>query len=159
MNIRRALFYLLLIFSLTTANIAHAVLPSEMLDDPVLEERAREISKNLRCLVCQNQDIDESDAPLAADLRILVRERLLAGDSNAEVLDYIVARYGEYVLLNPRIGPHTIFLWISMPLFFLIGAIFLFFFAKKQKKLRSSNKIELTAEERAILERLKKDSE
>ncbi len=159
MNIRRVLLYLLLIFTLAAPNTIYAVLPSEMLDDPVLEERAREISKNLRCLVCQNQNIDESDAPLAADLRILVRERLVAGDSNEEVLDYIVARYGEFVLLNPRIGLHTILLWISMPLFFISGAVFLFFLAKKQKKLKASNEIILTEEEQAILERLKKDSD
>ncbi|WP_297002330.1 cytochrome c-type biogenesis protein, partial [Thalassospira sp. UBA848] len=80
---------------------ALAVNPDEMLSNPVLEERAREISKELRCLVCQNQSIDDSDAELARDLRVLVRERLVAGDDNQEVIDYIVARYGDYVLLNP----------------------------------------------------------
>lgn len=88
-----------------------AVMPNETLDDPKLETRAREISKDIRCLVCQNQSIDDSNADLARDLRIIVRERLIAGDSNQAVKDYLVARYGEYVLLTPPVTFNTIFLW------------------------------------------------
>jgi cytochrome c-type biogenesis protein CcmH/NrfF len=95
---------------------ALAVSPDEVLGDPALEQRARDISAGLRCLVCQNQSIDDSDADLARDLRILVRERLVAGDSNAEVEQYLVDRYGEYVLLNPRLNNHTLILccWHSV---------------------------------------------
>lgn len=90
-----------------------AVQPDEVLDDAGLEARARAISADIRCLVCQNQSIDDSDAPLARDLRILVRERLTAGDSDAEVFDFLVDRYGEFVLLQPRFGLHTLVLWIG----------------------------------------------
>ncbi|MFW6077539.1 MAG: cytochrome c-type biogenesis protein [Hyphomicrobiales bacterium] len=90
-----------------------AVQPDEVLDDPALEARARDISADIRCLVCQNQSIDDSDAPLARDLRLLVRERLVAGDSDAEVVDYLVSRYGEFVLLQPRFGFHTLVLWLG----------------------------------------------
>ncbi len=100
----------------------HAVQPDEILSDPKLESRAREISGGLRCLVCQNQSIDDSDAPLARDLRILVRERLQTGESNEAVRDYIVARYGEFVLLKPPFGIHTLLLWLA-PLFVLSIAV------------------------------------
>ena len=90
-----------------------AVQPDEVLGDAALESRARAISAELRCLVCQNQSIDDSDAPLARDLRLLVRERLVAGDSDNEVVDYLVDRYGEFVLLQPRLGAHTVVLWIG----------------------------------------------
>ena len=92
---------------------ALAVLPDEMLDDPALEARAREISRDLRCLVCQNQSIDDSNASLARDLRLLVRERLKAGDGDAEVVDYIVRRYGDYVLLKPPFKASTYVLWLG----------------------------------------------
>src|SRR5262245_25674513 len=92
---------------------AHAVRPDEQLADPALEARARAISSELRCLVCQNQSIDDSDAPLARDLRLLVRERLTAGDSDGEVQDFIVARYGEFVLLRPPLEPATLILWLT----------------------------------------------
>ncbi|MGH7063457.1 MAG: cytochrome c-type biogenesis protein [Stellaceae bacterium] len=101
--------------------IAQAVEPSERLADPVLEARARTISGELRCLVCQNQSIDESSADLAHDLRVLVRQRLAAGDSNRKVLDYIVARYGTFVLLDPPFEPATWLLWLGPPLL-LLGA-------------------------------------
>jgi cytochrome c-type biogenesis protein CcmH len=100
-----------------------AVQPNEVLADPALEARARTISSELRCLVCQNQSIDDSDAPLAADLRKLVRERLTAKDSDAQVLDYIVSRYGEFVLLNPRLEPQTILLWATPLIVLLAGAL------------------------------------
>lgn len=121
---KRLLTLFALIFCLVTP--ALAVSPDEMLDNPVLEQRARDISAGLRCLVCQNQSIDDSDADLARDLRILVRERLVAGDSNAEVEQYLVDRYGEYVLLNPRLNNHTLILWIAAPVLLVLGLLGLF---------------------------------
>ena len=106
---------LLLSACLLLASPALAVEPDEILDDPVLEERARELSKNLRCLVCRNESIDESSAELARDLRLLVRERLVEGDTNDEAIDFIVARFGEYVLLTPRATGSTLILWIAGP--------------------------------------------
>lgn len=100
---------------------AYAVQPDEILDDPVLEERAREISKDLRCLVCRNESIDDSNADLARDLRLLVRERLLEGDSNQEVVDYIVDRFGEYVLLKPLTGGANWLLWGAGPLMMILA--------------------------------------
>ena len=106
---RRAALTLIALFGLVCAAAAYE--PGEALDDPALEARARAISKELRCLVCQNESIDDSAAPLARDLRLLVRERLLAGDTDAQVLDHIVARYGEFVLLRPPVRPETWLLW------------------------------------------------
>ncbi len=101
-----------------------AVTPDEVLSDPVLEARARALSAQLRCLVCQNQSIDDSDAPLAKDLRVLVRKRLVAKDTDGAVMDYIVARYGDFVLLKPPVRSSTMLLWLT-PLLVLIGAIWL----------------------------------
>ena len=112
---------LAILFWLCFAGIAAAVQPDEVLDDPALEERARELSKGLRCLVCRNESIDESNAELARDLRLLVRERLLEGDSDDEVIDFVVARYGEYVLLNPRASGSNLILWIAGPALLLGG--------------------------------------
>ncbi|MBO6949098.1 MAG: cytochrome c-type biogenesis protein CcmH [Rhodospirillales bacterium] len=108
---------------------ALAVQPDEILDDPKLEARAREVGKELRCLVCQNQSIDDSDADLARDLRVLVRERIVAGDSNQEVIDYVVSRYGDFVLLNPPFKLKTYALWFGPGILILfgIGTVFLFF--------------------------------
>lgn len=106
---------------LAFAGVAAAVQPDEMLDDPALEARARELSKGLRCLVCRNESIDESNAELARDLRLLVRERILEGDSDDEVIDFVVARYGEYVLLNPRASGSTLILWYAAPALLLGG--------------------------------------
>ena len=106
---------------LVIAGAAWAVEPDEVLDDPVLEQRARELSKGLRCLVCRNESIDESSADLARDLRVLVRERLVAGDSDDEVLDFLVERYGEYVLLSPRATGSSLILYIAGPAM-LVGA-------------------------------------
>src|SRR5262245_30432432 len=103
---------------------AQAVQPDEILADPALEGRARVLSRELRCMVCQNQSIDDSDAPLARDLRILVRERLKAGDNDTQVIDFLVARYGEFVLLKPRFAAHTLLLWVA-PVALLIGGIVL----------------------------------
>ena len=105
---------------------AHAVQPDEVLPDATLEARARALSKELRCMVCQNQSIDDSDAPLARDLRILVRERLKAGDSDPQVIDFLVARYGEFVLLRPRLHWHTALLWLGPPATLLGGALVAF---------------------------------
>jgi cytochrome c-type biogenesis protein CcmH len=117
---------LILIAALANCSSALAVQPDEVLKDPALEARARGLSRELRCMVCQNQSIDDSDAPLARDLRLLVRERLSAGDSDGKVLDFLVARYGEFVLLKPRFAWHNALLW-SAPLRVLIigfGAMF-----------------------------------
>ncbi|ODA66823.1 Cytochrome c-type biogenesis protein CcmH precursor [Methyloligella halotolerans] len=102
---------------------ALAVQPDEVLSDPALEQRARDISANLRCLVCQNQSIDDSNAPLAKDLRVLVREQLKAGKSDEEIMDYVVARYGEFVLLTPVWAPHTLLLWLATPILLIVGLI------------------------------------
>ena len=113
--------------------IAWAVQPDEVLPDPALEGRAREISKDLRCLVCQNQSIHDSDATLARDLRILVRERLEAGDSDRQVIDYIVDRYGEFVLLKPRFEAKTIVLWATPVVLVLIGGLAVFLSARRRR--------------------------
>jgi cytochrome c-type biogenesis protein CcmH len=105
---------------------APAVQPDEVLHDPALEARARHLSRELRCMVCQNQSIDDSDAPLARDLRILVRDRLKAGDNDGQVIDFLVARYGEFVLLKPRFEWHTAILWLAPPAVLLVGAVALF---------------------------------
>lgn len=114
----------LLVILLATGGVpaSLAVVPGEMLDDPALEQRAREISRELRCVVCQNQTIDDSDAPLAKDLRLLVRERLSSGDTDQEVIDYVVDRYGNFVLLRPPLQTSTLLLWTA-PLICLFVAV------------------------------------
>ncbi len=112
---------LFLILSLMLATPVAAVQPDEILADPVMEERARDISAGLRCLVCRNESIDESNAELARDLRLLVRERLVAGDTNDEVVDFVVDRYGEYVLLRPTLTGANLVLWIAGPVMLLIA--------------------------------------
>jgi cytochrome c-type biogenesis protein CcmH len=136
-----------------------AVEPDEILKDPALEARARDISTELRCLVCQNQSIDDSNAPLARDLRVLVRERLTKGESNAQVIDFIVARYGEFVLLKPRFAPHTLILWFATPLLLLIG-IFVMFRSYKRRSgdVRSRNAKRLSAKEKRELKKLMKET-
>ena len=114
--------------------VSFGVEPGEVLDDPLLEKRARDISKGLRCLVCQNESIDDSNARLAKDLRILVRERLVAGDSDDEVLNFIVDRYGEFALLKPRSDGFNLILWLSGPLMLLIASIISFKFIKSNHK-------------------------
>lgn len=110
-----------LLMLMTAAMPAFAVQPDEVLKDPVLEARARALSRDLRCMVCQNQSIDDSDAPLARDLRILVRERLTAGDSDKQVIDFLVARYGDFVLLKPPLTMQTVLLWFTPVLVLLIA--------------------------------------
>jgi cytochrome c-type biogenesis protein CcmH len=116
-------FVLALFTALLLGAPAFAVQPDEVLKDPALEKRAREISTGLRCLVCQNQSIDDSDAQLAKDLRLLVRERLVAGDTDQEVESFLVQRYGEFVLLKPTFGAHTLLLWLTPALVLVLGGI------------------------------------
>ena len=125
--------------------------PDEILPDPALEQRARDISGGLRCLVCQNQSIDDSEADLAKDLRLLVRERLVAGDSDDAVRQFVVDRYGEYVLLNPRLGGHTLLLWIAAPVLLVAGLGTLFVVGRRRRTVESG----LSAEEQAALDELK----
>lgn len=140
-----------LLLALCLVAPAVALSPDEILPDPVLEQRARDISAGLRCLVCQNQSIDDSDAELARDLRVLVRERLVAGDSDEAVRQYLVDRYGEYVLLNPRVNGHTLLLWIAAPLLLLISLSTLVVTARRRRVVEA----ELNAEEQAALDELK----
>ncbi|MDC0190018.1 cytochrome c-type biogenesis protein CcmH [Rhodospirillales bacterium] len=121
---------LLILFPFNT----NAVDPSEILGNATLEKRARHISKDLRCLVCQNQSIDDSDAPLARDLRLLVRERLIQGDTDNEVFDYVVSRYGDFVLLRPPVKAVTAILWLGPAIFVLIGFIGLLRYFRRQSK-------------------------
>lgn len=148
---------ILLVFAVAALPQAWAVQPDEILDDPVLEARAREISAELRCLVCQNQSIDDSNAPLARDLRVLVRQRLEAGDSNDEVLDYIVARYGDYVLLRPPFEPETWILWLG-PFALLALVLGLLGFVAVGRR-RPAVPAPLSDEERAKLDLLMRESE
>ena len=119
---------LLILFPFNTNAVDH----SEILRNPTLEKRARHISKDLRCLVCQNQSIDDSDAPLARDLRLLVRERLIQGDTDNEVFDYVVSRYGDFVLLRPPVKAVTAILWLGPAIFVLIGFIGLLRYFRRQ---------------------------
>ena len=134
---------LILLFSLAVP--ALAVQPSEVLDDPVLEQRARKLSAGLRCMVCQNQSIDDSDAELARDLRVLVRERLVAGATDEEVIDYVVSRYGEFVLLQPRVSARNAILWATPVVLLVIGGTFLF--VRGRKRVAKPAPAALTPEE------------
>ena len=113
---------------------ARAVLPDEVMSDPAQEARARDMSRELRCMVCQNQSIDDSEAPLARDLRLLVRERIAAGDSDPQVIDFLVARYGEFVLLKPRFERQTLALWLVPPLVLFGGGLALWFHVRRRAK-------------------------
>lgn len=143
----------ILSFLVLSASLAAAVEPSEMLDDPVLEQRARDISKGLRCLVCQNQSIDESEAGLARDLRILVRKRLTAGDTDQQAIDFIVYRYGDFVLLKPPFKLSTLALWLG-PLGIVGGAGFIYvnFFRRRPEDIQVVPA--LSQEEEARLEKI-----
>ncbi len=142
-----------LMLSLVASAPAYAIDPTERLADTVLEQRAREISANLRCLVCQNQSIDDSDAPLARDLRVVVRERLKAGDSNGEVVDYVVGRYGEFILLKPRFGFHTALLWIAPVLLLAAGLLIAYVSLWSNRSRNDARRAEpLTPAEREQLE-------
>ena len=123
----------LLIFS--ELQPAQAVNPTEMLGNDLLEKRARHISKDIRCVVCQNQSIDDSDAPLASDLRVLIRQRLVEGDTDQEVIGYLVSRYGDFVLLTPPVKGATLFLWFGPVVFALLGMLGLVLYFRRQKAL------------------------
>jgi cytochrome c-type biogenesis protein CcmH len=140
-----------LLFSFLLLTPAYAVQPDEILADTKLEQRARDLSMGFRCLVCQNQSIDESDAPLAKDLRILIREHLTKGDSDAEIKDFVVARYGEFVLLKPRLTARTAILWATPFLIILVGfAIIL----RRRKTSGVPAESALSAEEQKALREL-----
>ena len=143
-----------LVAALALVGGAWAVTPDERLDDPVLEARARALSAELRCMVCQNQSIDDSDAPLAHDLRVLLRERIVAGDSDKEVLDFLVARYGEFVLLTPRFSVRTALLWAAPVLLLLAGGVAAFSAMRRRKTVAGPPVATLTAEEQAALDRI-----
>lgn len=146
-------FPLLLAALLVLSTPVLAVQPNEVLKDQVLEQRARQISSGLRCLVCQNQSIDDSDAPLAKDLRVLVRERLTAGDSDKGVIDFVVARYGDFVLLRPPMNARTIALWTAPFLIVLFGSAFLW----RRRNRAAAVAVTLTAEEQRRLDDLLRD--
>ena len=140
--------HFIVIALLWAASPAFAVQPDEILADPVLEARARALSSGLRCLVCQNQSIDDSDAPLARDLRLLIRERLSEGDSDAEVLDFAVQRYGDFVLLKPRLTARSVLLWATPVAALVLAALFLF---RRRNKAASLAEQPLTEAEKAHL--------
>ncbi|MBM6592358.1 cytochrome c-type biogenesis protein [Microvirga pudoricolor] len=142
---------LALILALGLGGSALAVQPDEVLKDPALEQRARGISSGLRCLVCQNQSIDDSDAPLAKDLRVLVRERLTAGDSDSQVRDFLVQRYGEFVLLKPSFSGHNLLLWLGPFAVLVVGGIGVFV-SMRRRKVQPA--VPLDATEQSALEEL-----
>jgi cytochrome c-type biogenesis protein CcmH len=149
----------MVVFALTvfaSVPAGFAVQPGEMLADPVLEKRARAISAELRCLVCQNESIDDSDAPLAGDLRRLVRERLVAHDTDAQVIDYIVARYGEFVLLRPRFQLSTLLLWLT-PVLVFIGGLTLA--ARAAARPKAAENAALSEEEKTRLSKILSEEE
>jgi cytochrome c-type biogenesis protein CcmH len=147
-----------LVLALTLALLATpalAVRPDEMLPDPAMEARARELSQGLRCLVCRNESIDDSDADLAHDLRVLLRDRLKAGDSDQQAVNYIVARYGEFVLLKPTTSGANLILWGAGPAALLAGAVLAFVVARK--RAHAAEAAGLTSEDKARLAELLKD--
>ena len=156
MLVRRLILLLALLWPPLFSQSAWAVLPSEVLQDPALETRARDISKHLRCLVCQNQSIDDSDADLAHDLRVLVRERLTAGDSNEQVIHFITARYGDFVLLKPPFEPATWLLWFGPAAILLLGGAGIVAIRRRRAAAPPPG---LSAEERRRLADLLKDRE
>ncbi|HZY67668.1 MAG TPA: cytochrome c-type biogenesis protein [Devosia sp.] len=146
---------LALLLTLWLAVPALAVNPDEILADPVLETRARAISAQLRCLVCQNESIDDSNADLARELRLIVRERLVAGDSDAQVLQYLVDRYGEYVLLRPVFAPHTALLWAAAPVILVIGGVAIVLALRRRRAGDDLAAPALTPEEQRALDELR----
>ncbi|HID67820.1 MAG TPA: cytochrome c-type biogenesis protein CcmH [Roseibacterium sp.] len=151
--------WLALIFSLVLSLPAYGVQPDEVLDNPALEERARDISTELRCLVCRNESIDESNADLARDLRLLVRERLVAGDTDDETVAYIVARYGEYVLLRPTFNGSTIALWLAGPLLLLAGLGLSMTYIRARSTAAAPAEVALDADEQARLDVILSDDQ
>lgn len=143
--------------AISLASPALSVQPDEILDDPVLESRARDISAGLRCLVCRNESIDESNADLARDMRILVRERLVAGDSNTEAVEFIVERYGEYVLLRPTTDGANVILWIAAPVLFILALGGAGLYLRQRANAPEPEKDKLSAEDQARLKKLLED--
>jgi cytochrome c-type biogenesis protein CcmH len=153
----RKLIAISFVLMMAFAAPAYAVQPDEIMADPVKEARARDLSRELRCMVCQNQSIDDSEAPLARDLRLLVRERIAAGDSDSQVIDFLVARYGEFVLLKPRFERQTLLLWLLTPLALAGGGLVLWMHGRRRAKsatLEDRSEARLSAEEEARLQRL-----
>jgi cytochrome c-type biogenesis protein CcmH len=148
---KRIAMALLLWMTAFAAPAARAVQPDEIMPDPVQETRARGLSRELRCMVCQNQSIDDSEAPLARDLRLLVRERIAAGDSDRQVMDFLVARYGEFVLLRPRLQVHTLLLWLLPPLALVGGGLALWIYNRRRNSTAPAAANPLTPEEQARL--------
>jgi len=144
----RRLALIAVLFALLAPGAAFAVRPDEMLKDPALEARARHISEELRCMVCQNQSIDDSEAPLAHDLRVLVRQRIMAGDNDKQVLDFLVARYGDFVLLKPPFQLDTLLLWGLPPFALAAGLVGLLLMARRRRTV-SLQPEALSAEEQA----------
>ena len=149
--------FLIAVFLYLFPLVAFSVEPSEILDDPALEERAREISKGLRCLVCQNESIDDSNASLAKDLRVLVRERILAGDSDAEVLNFVVNRYGEFALLKPSSSGSNLVLWLSGPFMLFLAIIISISFIRSNQRVGRNNHSSLSEVEKKALEKIIND--
>ena len=139
------------LIALCAAAPAWAVQPNEMLSNPVLEARARAISKDLRCMVCQNESIDESEAPLARDLRLLVRQRLVAGDSDRQIVDFLVSRYGQFILLKPPLTYQTIALWAAPPVLLLLGLVMIVVVERRRAGAKAGAQATLTAAEEARL--------
>jgi len=154
----RWLHPVLLAMTLLSAAPALAVQPDEILSDPRLEARARELSRELRCMVCQNQSIDDSEAPLARDLRLLLRERLKAGDNDTQAIDFLVARYGEFVLLKPVFAWHTALLWLGPPAALALGALALFALGRRRRTPAGPAAQLTPAEEARVEELLKKNA-
>jgi cytochrome c-type biogenesis protein CcmH len=157
MVLQRAFLALAIIAAVAAPTSVLAVQPDEIMSDAAKEARARDLSRELRCMVCQNQSIDDSEAPLARDLRLLVRERIAAGDSDAEVIDFLVARYGEFVLLKPRLNSHTWLLWFLTP--FALGAGGIALWAHGRRRARSGGEqddalLNLTPDEEARINQL-----
>jgi cytochrome c-type biogenesis protein CcmH len=148
--------FAMLIF-IVAASPAYAVEPDERLADVALEARARVLSKDIRCLVCQNQSIDDSSASLARDLRILLRERLVAGDSDRQIFDFLVARYGDFILLKPPMKASTYALWFGPPAIFILALIALFFFFRGRPAPETTTPTALSGDERARLAALLDD--
>ena len=146
----KTLRLILVMLALIAPTLALAVRPDEMLKDSALESRARELSGQLRCLVCQNESIDESDASLARDIRLLIRERISKGESNDQIRDFLVSRYGDFILLKPPLKPETLILWLSAPLTLALGAYAIFRGSRGAKTPAAP----LTAEEEARLREL-----
>ena len=159
MSLARTRWVSIVLFAaaLAAASPSFAVQPDEILADTALETRARTLSRELRCMVCQNQSIDDSEAPLARDLRLLVRERIAAGDSDAQVIDFLVARYGEFVLLKPRLKSHTLLLWLLPPLALAGGGFALWMHGRRRSRSAATEDqslVKLTFEEETRLQRL-----